>query len=244
MVGRQETGEAALARVERLAEQPFRRLVAEHDLTLRIQHDHRVLEAVEDPFHPRPVVLPVRLIGVHPLAQLVHSRRELSELVVPRQLDGGAVLAAGQPVHSLGDLAQRLQHEVADDEPDRDGDAERDERDRKAVERGLGQLLLEEAGGDTDPYAAEGALAQLHRHLRLVHLRFPEERGDDRERRPRLQPLEALARRQGLTRELGVTVDEDPIGWIDDGRVDDRVRVADHPLEQSADARVLLQEGG
>ena len=164
-----------------MAEQPFRRLVAEHHFALGVQHDHGVLEAVQDAFHPRAVTLPVRLLRVDALAQLVHARRDLSELVVPGEVDGGAVLAAGEPVHAVRDLSQRLHQEVTDDEADRDDDAERDQGDRQAIERGLGQGLLEEAGRDTHAHGAEGTLAQSHRHMRLVHFRLPEERGDDPE---------------------------------------------------------------
>jgi hypothetical protein len=218
-------------------------VVAEDNLALGVEHDHGVLEAVEDAFHPGPVALPVRLLGMDPLTELVHPRRDLAQLVVAREVDGCAVLAAGQPIHAVGDRSQRLHQEMTDDQPHDDRDCERDERDHQAVERGLRQRLLEEAGRDTDPHRPEWALALTHRHLRLVDLRLAEERGDDPERRARLELGEALARRQDLAFELGVVVDDDPVRRIDDGRVDDGVRVADHALEQGADTRILSKDG-
>ena len=69
MVGGQEAFDrAAGARAECLSEQRLGSLVAEHHLSLRVQHDDGILEAVEDPLHPRPVTLPVRLLGVDPFA--------------------------------------------------------------------------------------------------------------------------------------------------------------------------------
>jgi hypothetical protein len=233
MVGRLERlGRLGERRVDPFAEQRLCRLVAEHHLLPGVQHDDRVLEAVEDS---------VDLAGLNALAQLVDPGGQRAQLVVTRQLDG-AGLAAPQPLHAARESLEPPQEHVTRPEADDEDHAERDDRQKQAAQRGARQLLPEQARRHADPHGAERLVAQAHRHLSLVNVRPLQERGHGAQSPPRLDLVEALLGRKKLAVELRVAVSEDAIRRVDDGGIDHGVRVADDALEHRANPRIALDE--
>ena len=129
-------------------------------------------------------------------------------------------------------------------QPDDDDEAEGDDGEGEAVQRRASQLLPEEARGHSHAHGPEGPLAHAHRDLRLVDSRLPHQRDDRLQRPPGLEALQTVPRRQQLALELRIAVGENAIRRIDDGGIDDGVRVADDAFEHGADPGVALEKCG